>query len=40
MSATDDDDLVDSTNHIIKAVQDHENRIAIMESEQKQLENT
>ncbi len=37
MSTTDDDDLVDSTNHIISAVQDHENRIARMEKEQNQL---
>ena len=37
MSTSDDDDLVDSTNHIIKAVQDHENRIVRMESEQKLL---
>ena len=37
MSETDDADLVDSTNHIIAPVQDHESCIARMESEQKQL---
>ena len=37
MSLADDDELVDTSNHIIQAVQSHDNRISRFEEQQKQL---
>ncbi len=38
MSEDDDDELYDTTNHIISAIRNHETRITRLESKQKQLE--
>ena len=37
MSLADDDELVDTSNHIIPAVQSHEHWISRLEDQQKQL---
>ena len=37
LSVANDDELVDTSNHIIEAVQSHENRISRLEDQQKQL---
>ena len=37
MSVADGDELVDTSNHIIQAVQSHENRISRLEAQEKQL---
>ena len=37
MSVADGDELIDTSNHMIQAVQSHENRISRLEEQQKQL---